>query len=258
MLLTLHSFTGTGAEGWGPRGLVQATDGNFYGVTGGGGSSETCPPDGCGTVFKMTPQGMLTTLTSLNITDGSAPNGLVQATDGNFYGTAVQGGGPCNCGSAFEVTPEGALTLLHSFNNMTGGYWLLAGLIQATNGAFYGNTFYSNPGFGSIFSLSVGLGPFVKSAPTVGRIGTTVKILGNNLLFATGVTFNGVAAAFRVQSSTFNRGFDLRVKGFARQIEAGFRSPAWSIPAEPICGKHSACAAALSLKGKEAIPRTNI
>ncbi|HEY6273839.1 MAG TPA: choice-of-anchor tandem repeat GloVer-containing protein [Terriglobales bacterium] len=200
---TLHSFTGTGEEGWGPTGLIQATDGDFYGTTGAGGSSQTCPPNGCGTVFKMTPERAFTTIADLSYIDGSGPSGVIQAANGNFYGTAQQSGGACNCGTIFEVTPEGVLIRLHSFNHSGGGYFPFAGLIQATNGAFYGDTFYSNPGYGSIFSLSVGLGPFVKSVPTAGKTGTTVKILGNNLLFATGVTFNGVAASFTAESSTY-------------------------------------------------------
>lgn len=204
-LTTLHNFTGTGGEGQYPAGtLAQARDGNFYGTTNQGGSNQNCVgPDGCGTVFRMTPQGTLTTLTILNSTEGSNPeDGLIQGTDGNFYATGAAGGGSCDCGAVFEVTPAGVLTRLHSFSTSS-GYVPFAGLLQATNGTFYGTTFNSTPGYGSIYSLSVGLGPFVKSVPTVGKTGTTVKILGNNLLFATGVTFNGVAATFTAESSTY-------------------------------------------------------
>ena len=205
-LTTLHNFTGTAGEGQYPAGtLVQARDGNFYGTTNQGGSNQNCVgPNGCGTVFRMTPQGTLTTLTILNSTEGSNPeDGLIQGTDGNFYATGAAGGGSCDCGVVFEVTRAGVLTRLHSFSTLSDGYVPFAGLLQATNGTFYGTTFYSTPGYGSIYSLSVGLGPFVKSVPTVGKIGTTVKILGDDLLFATGVTFDGVAASFTVQSSTY-------------------------------------------------------
>ncbi|HEY6272468.1 MAG TPA: choice-of-anchor tandem repeat GloVer-containing protein [Terriglobales bacterium] len=202
VLTTLHSFTGTGEEGWGPTGLVQATDGKLYGTTGAGGTGTNCDFNGCGTVYRITPEGAFTTVADLNLIDGSGSSGVIQATDGNFYGTAEQGGA-CNCGTVFKVTPEGVLTPLHSFNLSTGGYLPIAGLIQATNGTFYGDTIYSNPGYGSVFSLSVGLGPFVESVPTAGKTGTTVKILGNNLLFATAVTFNGVAATFTAKSGTY-------------------------------------------------------
>ena len=81
------------AEGAYPlAGLVQATDGNFYGSTYEGGSSATCT-NGCGTVFKITPSGKLTTLHSFDGTDGDEPTaGLVQDTNGNFYGTTYGGG----------------------------------------------------------------------------------------------------------------------------------------------------------------------
>ena len=96
---TLVSFDG--ADGANPYGgLVQATDGNFYGTTQGGGVS------GNGTVFKLTPGGTLTTLYSFGGTDGSAPRaGLIQATDGTFYGTTAQGG-PGGFGTVFKSRPE--------------------------------------------------------------------------------------------------------------------------------------------------------
>ena len=81
-------------------GLVQATDGNFYGTTEYGGTSGNCGADRCGTIFKITPAGTLTTLHSFDGTDGAAPYGaLIQATDGNFYGT-TEGG---NSGGHYDV-----------------------------------------------------------------------------------------------------------------------------------------------------------
>src|SRR5580658_7359544 len=86
---TLHSFYG--ADGESPfGGLVQATDGNFYGTTAAGESPVV------GTIFKITPNGTLTTVYSFcsqsGCPDGDWPNvGLLQATDGNFYGTAYHG-----------------------------------------------------------------------------------------------------------------------------------------------------------------------
>ena len=71
--------------------LVQGTDGNFYGTTDNGGTSPNCQ-SGCGTVFQLTPDGVLTTLHSFDGSDGQEPSGLVQATDGPFYGTTFVGG----------------------------------------------------------------------------------------------------------------------------------------------------------------------
>ena len=101
-LTTVHSFDGTdGASSW--AGLVQATDGNFYGTTSTGGTYNDYCRYGCGTVFKITPSGTLTTLHSFNYADGYMPlAGLVQATDGNFYGTTY-GGGSYGAGAVFRL-----------------------------------------------------------------------------------------------------------------------------------------------------------
>src|ERR1022692_1244049 len=202
-LTALHRFNGTdGVEPTG--GLVQAANGDFYGTTYGGGAN------GLGTVFKITPSGTLTTLYSFcsqtNCADGNDPySGLVQATNGDFYGTAY-GGGAHDQGTVFKITPTGELTTLYSFcsqPNCTDGAAPDAGLVQDTNGDFYGTTLEggSNNG-GTVFRLSVGLGPFVKPRPPFGKVGAAVKILGTNLTGATSVGFNGTAAVFEVVSSS--------------------------------------------------------
>lgn len=84
-LTTLYNFSSTSRTGHQPTMLLQATDGNFYGLNSEG-LSQACP-DGCGTIFKITPQGVLSTLISLDGTDGNVPTGLVQATNGGFYGS---------------------------------------------------------------------------------------------------------------------------------------------------------------------------
>ena len=83
-LTTLHAFAGYPNDGSAPSaGLVQASDGNFYGTTYAGGTSSNCQ-GGCGTVFKITPGGALTTLHSFDWYDGASPTAaLVQGTDGN-------------------------------------------------------------------------------------------------------------------------------------------------------------------------------
>jgi len=136
---TLYSFTG--ADGYDPEaGLVLASDGNFYGTTNGGGTA------GNGTVFKITPSGVLTTLhsfgsmTGVKNTDGADPwAGLVVGSDGNFYGTTYDGGA-YGFGTVFKITPAGALTTLYSFTGGADGKWANCSLIQGIDGNFYGTT----------------------------------------------------------------------------------------------------------------------
>ena len=200
----VHQFDNTdGAYPFG--GLILGTDGNFYGQTDLGGASQY---GAYGTVYKMTPSGKVTTLHSFEQTDGDNPiSNLVQGTDGNFYGTAAYGGLYPNFGTIFKITPSGTFTTLHNFDSTDGAY-LYAGLIQATNGKFYGATFAGGSstacsfGCGTVFSLSVGLGPFVETLPNSGKVGAAVRILGNNLTAATSVTFNGTAAKFKVISKS--------------------------------------------------------
>jgi len=211
-LTTLHTFEGT--DGAVPfAGLVQATNGDFYGTTSSGGANGCCN----GTVFEITPSGAFTTLYSFcsqsGCADGSSPSAaLVQATDGNFYGTAAGGGTNGGGGTVFKITPGGTLTTLYSFCSQgtfpdcTDGAIPDAPLAQDTDGSFYGTTPVGGgggcgtAGCGTIFRLSVGLGPFVETRPRFGEVGEAREILGTDLTGATSVSFNGTAAAFTVIS----------------------------------------------------------
>jgi uncharacterized repeat protein (TIGR03803 family) len=221
-LTTLYSFTG-GADGASPiAGLVQATNRKFYGTTSQGGSSacSTMYSSGCGTVFEITAGGSFTTLHDFDGTDGFAPMAvLVQATNGKLYGTTSNGGansldcfGNLGCGTVFNITAVGTLTTIYNFcsevNCIDGGV-PIGGLMQATNGNFYGTTSIGgnltcNRGYGcgTVYSLSVGLAPFVETQPTSGKVGAKVVILGDNLKGSTSVSFNSTAAKFTVVSST--------------------------------------------------------
>jgi uncharacterized repeat protein (TIGR03803 family) len=154
-LTTLHSFNYT--DGAQPlAGLMQAADGNFYGTTynGANGGSVYCNY-GCGTLFKMTSSGTLTTLYKFSFRDGANPLAvLVQAADGNFYGTTQSGGG-YSLGTVFEITPAGILTTLHNFDGDDGQTpW--AGLVEANDGNLYGTTEGGGiHGAGTVFRLGV-------------------------------------------------------------------------------------------------------
>lgn len=120
---------------------------------------------------------------------------MIQATDGNLYGTTYNGGTLNDNGTIFKMTPSGTLTTLYSFDVSNG-----ANLLQATNGSFYGTTRNGGtPGDGTVFSLSIGLLPFVKTQTTAGKAGAAVNILGTTLTGATSVTFNGTPAQFTVR-----------------------------------------------------------
>ena len=157
---TLATFNG--ANGANPyASLIQGLDGNFYGTTYFGGPTNLqCGGEGtgCGTVFKITSSGTLTTLYKFcsdgDCLDGSLPAApLVQGTDGNFYGTTSTGG-DYGGGTTFMITPSGVFTSLHSFTGPD-GYDAEGGLLQAPDGNFYGTTAAGGAqGFGTVFRMS--------------------------------------------------------------------------------------------------------
>jgi uncharacterized repeat protein (TIGR03803 family) len=204
-LTSLYSFCiQTGCpDGAGPQGLIQASDGVFYGTTGGGGANNQ------GTVFSFTTSNVLTTKYSFcsqtNCPDGESPEaGLIQASDGNLYGYTPFGGANSG-GTLFKITPEGTLTTLYNFCSQTDcfdGIGPNTPLFQYTNGVLFGAAGGGNPGNGVVYSLSAGLARFVATLPALGKAGRKVTILGTGLTGATAVTFNGTAAEFTVVSST--------------------------------------------------------
>jgi uncharacterized repeat protein (TIGR03803 family) len=188
----IYSFDGAhGADPVAP--VIQANDGNFYGTASAGGTLKG------GVVFKLTPRGALSVLHNFdpdNLLDGYSPTAaLVQATDGNFYGAAAQGGTE-ERGLLFEVTSAGTysvLTYFFGFQNTP-----QSSPMQHTNGQIYGTV-----DSGYLYSLDIGLAPFVKTLPTAGKVGRALGILGEGLTGATSVKFSGKNASFTVVSDTY-------------------------------------------------------
>ncbi len=143
------------SDGFTPYGgLVQASDGNFYGTS-------DSSISGYGTVFRITPEGVLTTLHTFWGPDGAAPlAGLLLANDGFLYGTTLYGGynyggGRYGYGTVFKITIDGTLTTLHSFDCSTDGCFPIAPLIQASDGNLYGTTSEGGAGDGgTVFRIT--------------------------------------------------------------------------------------------------------
>jgi uncharacterized repeat protein (TIGR03803 family) len=196
-----HAFDCT--DGGSPAsGLIQATDGKLYGTTYIGGSNTTCN-NGCGTLFKISLKGSLTTVYNFDLTHGANPNSaMVEGSDGNLYGTTYGGGTNGGWGTIFRLSANGTLTTLHSFN-LTDGAQPYGALVQDTSGNFYGTT--PNGGSNSrgiLFGLSTALGPFVAFVRNPAKVGQRFGILWQGFTGTTSVSLNGIPANFTIVSDT--------------------------------------------------------
>lgn len=144
----LHEFDGiSGANPY--AGLVATDDGSLYGTTAYGGGSNA------GTVYKLDPSGNFSVLHEFDGADGGAnPYAvLIQANDGNLYGTTAYGGSS-NAGTVFKLDPSGTVSVLHQFDGGVGGATPYAGLTQGRRGSFYGTTYAGgNYDVGTVFKL---------------------------------------------------------------------------------------------------------
>jgi uncharacterized repeat protein (TIGR03803 family) len=207
----LHSFLSDDPNGTEPLGaLIEASDGNLYGTCYSGGASER------GTVFRISKTGVLKKLYDFTTASGNAgynpQAGVIQASDGNLYGTAGGGGGD-DIGTIYQLTLGGVATLEASFGGPS-GYSPVGALLQGSDGRLYVTTpdgggvnsnGVSDDGTIDAFSASLPLPKpgIVRFAPASGTVGAKVKISGGPYIGATAVTFNGTAATFKVKGSEF-------------------------------------------------------
>ena len=155
----LYSFGSSPNDGIKPQaGLVQGSDGNFYGTTWLGGTSTNCLSLGCGTVFRISPSGSYSNLHSFvgHPSDGANPlASLVQGIDGDLYGTTAIGG-TYQRGTVFRISPSGSYTNLYAFGPPPDGANPSAGLAQGSDGNFYGTTQVGGAnGSGTVFRISL-------------------------------------------------------------------------------------------------------
>jgi uncharacterized repeat protein (TIGR03803 family) len=192
----LHDFTS--ADGGSAGSLTLASDGNFYGVNLGNNDTNN------GAIIRITPTGTVSILyTFAGGQDGSQPSGgVVQATDGNFYGTLNQEGASGG-GTIYRVTPAGVFTKLHDF-------WVSSGIypegtpLQHTSGKLYGFAYAGGDNDkGVIWEYDPGLAPFVTFLNVYGQAGAKVDILGQYFDSSSVVLFNGVPAQNPVIQSTY-------------------------------------------------------
>jgi len=193
--------------------LTQASDGNIYGTTAGGGSNNTYCSFyfGCGTIFMLANEEVSFVYSFQGYPiDGDVPtSALLEGSDGKLYGTTEYGGddldGTKDYGTLYQITTDPfQYQLLYSFVARVGWspYWAM---MQHTNGKFFGITAAGGRyAGGAMYSLDMGLDPFVALVRYTGRIGQPVQVLGQGLTGTTSVSINGVpAATFKVVSDTY-------------------------------------------------------
>lgn len=152
-VFTVIDNLGYGTDGANPQSApILGSDGNFYGTTEYGGLIDD------GAVYSLTSTGSENIIASF--AGGTASRGpvgaLLQASDGNFYGTTYYGG-TNNNGTVFKLTPDGTITTLWSFGSSSDGQYPDAGLVQASDGNFYGTTASGGTtGYGTVFRITPG------------------------------------------------------------------------------------------------------
>jgi uncharacterized repeat protein (TIGR03803 family) len=208
----LHSFMSVNdLNGAQPEGaLVEASDGNLYGTAASGGAN------GRGTVFRVSKSGVFKKTYDFTQAAGNVgflpKAGLIQASDGNLYGTAWEGGGPTQVGSIYQLTLPGIATLEAGFDGQNTGSAPVDALLQGSDGKLYVTS--QNGGGpngsgvqGTLAVLSASLPPPKPSIsgfrPAKAKVGQKVMVSGTSFVGTTAVTFHGTSSSFVVNASGF-------------------------------------------------------
>lgn len=222
-LTVLHSFVSSSnppeyPDGALPTGvLLQGSDGTLYGTATLGGAQTSGPANG-GTIFSISPHGVFSKVFDFNPNgayNGWYPQGgLIQASDGNFYGTTADAGtGDCLsgylCGSVYELTPNGVVTQVAVFQDAVDGRAPLSAPLQGTDGRLYvtnnSGPYTTHDGGGTVVQIDHALpkpAPVIsRFSPTSGPAGQKVTIFGSHFVGTTKVQFNGTSASFTVTST---------------------------------------------------------
>lgn len=200
-LTFIYNFDGAHGATPNSGALIQGTESSFYGTTQRGGTY------GEGVIFQLTPQGVVTVLHNFGdpnfLNDGTNPYaGLLQATDGNFYGVTASGGS-YGYGVIFQLRPDGTYSTLYNFDG-THGAAPESTPLQHTNGKIYGLASSGGAyGYGVVYSFDMGLSPFVTAVSNWGKVASTGEFLGQGFTGTTSVSFNGTATTFNVVSDTY-------------------------------------------------------
>lgn len=223
-LTSLFNFSGD-ANGSNPgAGLIEGSDGSFYGGTSTGAASSSTSP-GYGTLFKVTSSGALTTLVTFNNINGASPfSAPIEGNDGNFYGVTADGGAS-NFGTVYRLTPTGVLTPLYSFTGTGDGAAPSSPLVEGPDGNFYGASgsngavTAANGGNGTIFMITPAgalttLHVFTSATDGANPTGLFLASDGNLYGDATSGGANSSGTIFRVtRTGTFTTLYSFKATG---------------------------------------------